>query len=59
MVPGSSAEGQFPPSGEPVAIIEDVVTTGGSLMEAIRNAEANGYNVTHAMTLVDRDEGGP
>ena len=55
---GSSAEGQFPPSGEPVAIIEDVVTTGGSLMEAIRNAEANGYNVTHAMTLVDRDEGG-
>ena len=54
----SSAEGQFPPTGEPVAIVEDVVTTGGSLLEAIRQAEAGGYNVTHAMTLVDRDEGG-
>ena len=27
-------------------------------MNAIRKAEANGYNVTHAITLVDRDEGG-
>ena len=55
---GASAEGQFPPGGEPVAIVEDVVTTGGSLLQSIRNAEASGYNVTHALTLVDRDEGG-
>ena len=55
---GASAEGQFPPGGEPVAIVEDVVTTGGSLLHSIRNAEASGYNVTHALTLVDRDEGG-
>ena len=26
---GAVAEGQFPPQGEPVAIVEDVVTTGG------------------------------
>ena len=52
------AEGQFPEGSEPVAILEDVVTTGESLLYAIRKAEEEGYNVTHAMTIVDRDEGG-
>ena len=55
---GASAEGQFPLEGEPVAMVEDVVTTGGSLLQSIRHAEEEGYNVTHAITLVDRDEGG-
>ena len=55
---GAAAEGQFPPQGEPVAIVEDVVTTGGSLLQSIRHAEESGYNATHAMTLIDRDEGG-
>lgn len=55
---GAAAEGQFPPPGEPVAMIEDVVTTGGSLLQSIRNAEEEGYNVTHALTLIDRNEGG-
>ena len=55
---GAQAEGQFPPKGEPVAIVEDVVTTGSSLIASIRHAEESGYNVTHALTLVDRDEGG-
>ncbi|MYC38814.1 MAG: orotate phosphoribosyltransferase [Chloroflexi bacterium] len=55
---GAAAEGQFPPQGEPVAIVEDVVTTGGSLLQSIRHAEDSGYNVTHALTLIDRDEGG-
>ena len=54
----ASVEGQFPPSDQAIAIIEDVVTTGGSLLQAISQAEQEGYNVTHAMTLVDRDEGG-
>jgi orotate phosphoribosyltransferase len=55
---GATAEGQFPPGGEPVAIIEDVVTTGSSLMTSIRDAEGKGFNVTHALSLIDRDEGG-
>ncbi len=55
---GANAEGQFPPPGEPVAMIEDVVTTGGSLLQSIRHAEDEGYLVTHALTLIDRDEGG-
>ena len=54
----AAAEGQFPAPHEPVAIIEDVVTTGDSLLRAIQLAEADGCLVTHAMTLVDRDEGG-
>ena len=54
----AQAEGQFPPEGMPVAILEDVVTTGESLLEAINKAKSEGYNVTHAITLVDRGEGG-
>ena len=54
----AQVEGQFPPDGEPVAILEDVVTTGESLFYAIDKAKEEGYNVTHALTLVDRDEGG-
>ena len=52
------AEGQFPPNEAPIAILEDVVTTGESLLEAISKAKGEGYNVTHALTLVDRNEGG-
>jgi orotate phosphoribosyltransferase len=53
------AEGQLPPSGDiQVAIVEDVVTTGDSLLEAIRRAKDDGYHVVQAITLVDRNEGG-
>ena len=54
----AEVEGRFPPEGAPVAILEDVVTTGESLLYAISKAKEEGYNVTQAMTLVDRDEGG-
>ncbi len=54
----AEVEGRFPPKEAPVAILEDVVTTGESLLYAIGKAEEEGYRVTHAMTLVDRDEGG-
>ena len=54
----AEAEGQLPGPGNPVAVLEDVVTTGGSLLDTISHAEERGWNVTHALTLVDRDEGG-
>jgi orotate phosphoribosyltransferase len=44
--------------GDCVAIIEDVITTGGSALraiEAVRNAKAS---VTGVLALVDREEGG-
>ncbi len=55
---GASVEGQLPAPGQAVAVVEDVVTSGGSLLQSIRQAEGAGYNVTHALAIVDRDEGG-
>jgi orotate phosphoribosyltransferase len=44
--------------GAPVAIVEDVVTTGGSLLAAIDRAVAHGLKVHLVLTLLDRNEGG-
>lgn len=52
------AEGKVPPTSVKVAIVEDVVTTGESLLRAIDKAEAQGCAVKHAIVLVDRNEGG-
>jgi orotate phosphoribosyltransferase len=45
-------------AGMPVAILEDVVTTGGSTQKAIERARAFGLVVARVIALVDRDEGG-
>jgi orotate phosphoribosyltransferase len=45
-------------TGASVAILEDVVTTGGSTLKAIERAELEGLKVSHAFALVDRLEGG-
>lgn len=45
-------------AGDPVAIVEDVVTTGASTMKAIERAEACGLVVVAVLALVDRLEGG-
>jgi orotate phosphoribosyltransferase len=44
--------------GMPVAIVEDVVTTGGSAMKAITRARDFGLEVRVILGLVDREEGG-
>lgn len=44
--------------GAMVTIVEDVVTTGGTLLKAIERAEAEGLKVAQVLTLVDRQEGG-
>jgi len=46
------------PDGARVAIVEDVITTGGSLLKSIEIAENNGLKVIMVMALVDREEGG-
>ena len=46
------------PAGTRVVIVEDVVTTGGSSMKAVRRAEEEGLKVLGIVTLVDREEGG-
>jgi orotate phosphoribosyltransferase len=44
--------------GMPVAIVEDVVTTGGSALKAIGRAREFGLSVKLILGLVDREEGG-
>lgn len=46
------------PPGAAVAIVEDVVTTGGTLLKAIERAESEGLKVVQILALVDRNEGG-
>lgn len=41
-----------------VAIVEDVVTTGGTLLKVIDRVQAAGYKVGVVATIVDRQEGG-
>lgn len=45
-------------SGEEVELIEDVVTTGGSLLKAANLIRENGGIVRRAICVVDREEGG-
>lgn len=44
--------------GARIVIVEDVVTSGGSSLKAIRRAEEEGLHVLGVVTLVDREEGG-
>ncbi len=41
-----------------IVIIEDVVTTGGSTIKAIKRAKEEGLNILRVVTLIDRQEGG-
>jgi len=54
---GRMVEGPVEP-GERVAIVEDVVTTGGSSLTAIERCEASGLEVQRVLAIVDRLEGG-
>jgi orotate phosphoribosyltransferase len=45
-----------PPTNSRVAIVDDVVTTGGSVIEAIDAAQASGCLVEGVIVLVDRQE---
>jgi len=45
-------------NGTPVAIVEDVVTTGGSSIKAAEKAKEAGLDVVKIVCLVDREEGG-
>ena len=52
-------EGRFPEdSNIPVAIIDDVVTGGDSILKAIRAVEERGNPIVKVMCILDRDEGG-
>jgi orotate phosphoribosyltransferase len=53
-----SIEGPPLESGAPVAIVDDVATTGGSLLKAIaRVREETDWHIARVLCLVDRQEG--
>ena len=49
-------EGEFD-EGDNVLIIEDVVVSGSSIMETTRDLEKEGLKVTHALVILDREQG--
>jgi len=54
---GKLIEGPFSP-GDRVAIIEDVITTGRSALQAIDAVKSAGGKIAGVLALVDREEGG-
>ncbi|SHO50148.1 orotate phosphoribosyltransferase [Desulfopila aestuarii DSM 18488] len=46
------------PAGCTVALVEDVVTTGGTLLKVIERVESQGFKVGLVATVVERQEGG-
>jgi orotate phosphoribosyltransferase len=51
-------EGPFVEEGTPVAIVDDVLTSGGSMLTALERARAAGAEVVAALVVVDREEDG-
>jgi orotate phosphoribosyltransferase len=54
---GRLIEGPFR-EGDRVAVVEDVITTGGSALRAVEAIRAGGGSVSGVLALVDREEGG-
>ncbi|MFL5574350.1 MAG: orotate phosphoribosyltransferase [Gemmatimonadaceae bacterium] len=54
---GKLVEGTFE-RGDRVAVIEDVITTGGSALRAAEAVRSAGGTVAGVLALVDREEGG-
>jgi orotate phosphoribosyltransferase len=52
---GKLIEGAFRP-GDRALIVDDVLTSGGSLLKAVAAARSAGLTVTHALVIVDRKE---
>ena len=51
-------EGPLLEEGTMVTVLEDVVTTAGSVIKAIKKLRENNYVVEEVLSIVDRQEGG-
>lgn len=54
---GQRIEGPFR-SGDRVVVVEDVITTGGSALQAVEVVRAAGGTIVGVLAVVDREEGG-
>jgi orotate phosphoribosyltransferase len=55
---GAWLEGPLPAAGALITVLEDVVTSGGSALKAVRQLREAGYAVRRVVAIVDRQEGG-
>jgi orotate phosphoribosyltransferase len=55
---GAWLEGPLPAAGSTITVLEDVVTTGGSSLQAVHQLREAGYRVNRVVAIVDRQEGG-
>jgi orotate phosphoribosyltransferase len=55
---GAWLEGPLPAAGRTITVLEDVVTTGGSSLQAVQQLREAGYRVNRVVAIVDRQEGG-
>ena len=51
-------EGREYPEGTKVVVLDDVITTGGSAIKAVKKLRDAGYKVDRVVTVVDRQEDG-
>jgi orotate phosphoribosyltransferase len=54
---GAYVEGPTLPPGAKVVVLEDVVTTGKSALEAVTRLQEAGYRVEEIIAIVDREQG--
>ena len=54
---GRTIEGEYR-TGDRVTVIEDLVTSAGSLIRSIETMRAEGLAITDAVVLIDREQGG-
>jgi len=51
-------EGPFIEEGTPLVVVDDTLTSGGSVIGAVEKARAAGGRVVGALVAIDREEGG-
>ena len=53
---GAWIEGPDLPEGSKITVLEDVITTGGSAIKAVKRLRDAGYKVERVVSIVDRQE---
>ena len=54
--PQAWIEGPEIPEGTKITVLEDVITTGGSVIKAVKKLRDAGYEVNKVVSIVDRQE---
>ena len=49
-------EGPLPEKDSTITVLEDVITTGGSAIKAVKRLREAGYKVNRIVSIVDRQE---